>query len=53
MAEFCGKCGSRLITTNGLCPKCDEREIVREKWRFIVAGVLLFVAILILMFAFS
>lgn len=28
MAKFCGKCGARLSTENGLCPNCDQRQIM-------------------------
>ena len=27
MAKFCGKCGSRLDTTTGLCPNCDVEQL--------------------------
>ena len=28
MAKFCGKCGARLSTENGLCPNCDRKKIM-------------------------
>ena len=35
MAKFCGKCGSKLDETTGICPKCDATKIqdssVQEK----------------------
>lgn len=27
MAKFCGKCGSRLDETTGLCPNCDAEQL--------------------------
>ena len=27
MAKFCGKCGSRLDETTGLCPNCDAEKL--------------------------
>ena len=30
MAKFCGKCGTRLDETTGLCPKCDDDKLKRE-----------------------
>lgn len=53
MANFCGKCGSKLNRKNGLCPKCDAKELKREKWRFIVAGLLILLAVVILVLAFA
>ena len=29
MAKFCGKCGSKLDETTGLCPNCDAAKIKR------------------------
>lgn len=31
MANFCGKCGSRLDVKNGLCPNCNAGQIYRLK----------------------
>lgn len=33
MANFCGKCGSRLDRDTGLCPRCDREKIARRKAR--------------------
>ena len=33
MAKFCGKCGSKLDQTTGLCPNCDADKIERHKQR--------------------
>lgn len=52
MANYCGKCGSKLNPKNGLCPKCDAKEIRQEKWRFFIAGILLLTALLIVYFTF-
>ena len=52
MANYCGKCGSKLNIKDGLCPKCDAREIRLEKWRFFIAGILLLTAIVIVYFTF-
>lgn len=30
MAKFCGKCGTRLDETTGLCPNCDADKLKRE-----------------------
>lgn len=30
MPKFCGKCGSRLDETTGLCPNCDESKIKED-----------------------
>ena len=30
MAKFCGKCGTRLDETTGLCPNCDADKSKRE-----------------------
>ncbi len=29
MAKFCGKCGSKLDETTGLCPKCDAEKLAK------------------------
>lgn len=52
MANYCGKCGSKLNKKDGLCPKCDAVEIGREKWCFFIAGILLLTALLIVYFTF-
>lgn len=52
MANFCGKCGSKLNRRNGLCPKCDAKELGREKVRFGVAGLLIILAAAILVVTF-
>lgn len=31
MAKFCGKCGTRLDETTGLCPNCDAKKIEKSK----------------------
>lgn len=31
MAKFCGKCGSRLDETTGLCPNCDAEKLAAIK----------------------
>lgn len=31
MANFCGKCGTKLDEKTNLCPKCDATEIAKQK----------------------
>lgn len=31
MANFCGKCGSRLNEKTGLCPRCDAEKFLSKK----------------------
>lgn len=52
MARFCGKCGSKLNSKDGLCPKCDAKDAGGEKWYFLIAGVLFLTAIVIVYFTF-
>lgn len=52
MANYCGRCGSKLNPQNGLCPKCDKKEVAREKLRFAVAGILIAAAASIVYFTF-
>lgn len=30
MAKFCGKCGTKLDETTGLCPKCDADKMNKQ-----------------------
>lgn len=30
MAKFCGKCGTKLDETTGLCPNCNAEKIVKR-----------------------
>lgn len=48
MARFCGKCGSKLDSESGLCPKCDVKRTPKMKRLFFVAGILLVTAAFIL-----
>ena len=48
MARFCGKCGSKLDSESGLCPKCDKKRTPKMKWLVFVSGILLVTAAFIL-----
>ena len=48
MARFCGKCGSKLDSESGLCPKCDKKRTPKMKWLVFVSGILLITAAFIL-----
>lgn len=51
MANFCGKCGTRLDKTTGLCPKCNKLPNPRKPW-LIILIVALIVCLLITAFTF-
>ncbi len=48
MAKFCGKCGSKLDQTTGLCPKCDADKIQKRKKRKILKRCIGLAAFLLL-----
>ncbi len=48
MAKFCGKCGSKLDKTTGLCPKCDADKIRKRKKRKILKRCIGLAAFLLL-----
>ena len=48
MAKFCGKCGSKLDQTTGLCPNCDADKIRKRKKRKILKRCIGLAAFLLL-----
>ena len=51
MAKFCGKCGSKLDQTTGLCPECDADKIERNKRKKKILRLKIILGILILVIA--